>query len=553
MKWYEYVCTGRFRQQLKTEGLSIRRRFTLYTVSVICLFLALIFVLLNLFGILNPTNRQIADDLEVRLNAYSDSIEKDVDELAACAVSFSEQLESIIQDYLVKNNLSYDAFQNNSSAINELENILYDTVYLNMQVAPASGAFFILNTDDRNTDTPYYHGIYLKYINLYSEHTVNNEFALYRGSFSTGKAHNIPFHSGWQSNSRTGFFSDCHELFTDNTHYILSPVVEIPETWERARYVYVPIRDYQDDIIGVCGFEVTDLLFQLTHKTEDGKWGSVIYGLLDSNTGIFSGQFSSARYNSVDNTLSIKSHNDFSALIFDSENCIGKTKELMLGNTVFHASAMITEVQYKDFLQEGQQRLILVCVVIALLALLCCIITSKKYVAPILRKFEQLKSREEYGEQLRIREIDDLFAFLAEKDNDYEKKLHALEIARQHAEEEARHTQAAYHKALEQYEFAKHEIDRLSEAHQEELVPEEYEFFLRNLSTLTPAEYRIYDLYLSGKNAKQIVETLSITENTLKYHNKNIYSKLGISSRKQLLRFATLKQHQDNKKETSHK
>ena len=45
---------------------------------------------------------------------------------------------------------------------------------------------------------------------------------------------------------------------------------------------------------------------------------------------------------------------------------------------------------------------------------------------------------------------------------------------------------------------------------------------------------------------------LDITENTLKYHNKNIYSKLGISSRKQLLRYATLKQHQDKKEQAGH-
>lgn len=31
---------------------------------------------------------------------------------------------------------------------------------------------------------------------------------------------------------------------------------------------------------------------------------------------------------------------------------------------------------------------------------------------------------------------------------------------------------------------------------------------------------------------------LNITENTLKYHNKNIYSKLGVSSRKQLIEIA---------------
>ena len=31
---------------------------------------------------------------------------------------------------------------------------------------------------------------------------------------------------------------------------------------------------------------------------------------------------------------------------------------------------------------------------------------------------------------------------------------------------------------------------------------------------------------------------LDITENTLKYHNRNIYSKLGVSSRKEMLHIA---------------
>ena len=34
------------------------------------------------------------------------------------------------------------------------------------------------------------------------------------------------------------------------------------------------------------------------------------------------------------------------------------------------------------------------------------------------------------------------------------------------------------------------------------------------------------------------MNALSINENTLKYHNRNIYSKLGVSSRRQLLEFA---------------
>ena len=79
---------------------------------------------------------------------------------------------------------------------------------------------------------------------------------------------------------------------------------------------------------------------------------------------------------------------------------------------------------------------------------------------------------------------------------------------------------------------------------------EDYEYFLCNLGTLTASEYRIYELYLEGKNVNQIAEIVGIKLNTLKFHNKNIYSKLGISSRKQLLKFAALKKQQDKKEES---
>ena len=60
-------------------------------------------------------------------------------------------------------------------------------------------------------------------------------------------------------------------------------------------------------------------------------------------------------------------------------------------------------------------------------------------------------------------------------------------------------------------------------------------FLSDQLPKLTPTERTIYDLYLDGKSTKDVLSKLSITENTLKFHNKNIYGKLGISSRKQLI------------------
>ena len=537
-------------KQFKEEGLSMRRRFAVYVFSVICLFLAVIIILLNLFGILNPTDRQIMNDLNAQLSACSDSIEGDCDELAACAISFSGQLEQSIQDYLTENNISFEELKNNSEALDKLQNRLYDSVYLNMQVAPASGAFCILDTTaNSNSETELFSGIYLKYINLYSENTVNNDFSIYRGSFSTGKSRGINFHSGWKNESSTDFFEYCNETFSDGTHYVLSPAVAIPDTWERARYIYVPIRDYNDNIIGVCGFEINDLLFQLSYRTDNGRWGDVTCGLLDESDGIYSGQFSSGRYNNIGNGLTVTNKKDSTQFDFGNEKCVGLTEQITLGKDSFSIAVMLPETQYESFLRKGQINILLIFLIAAIIAAACCVFMSKKYVSPILKRIEQVKSKENYGEQLRIREIDDLFAFLEEKDNDYERQLDDLENAKRFAEEEARKAKEKYEKAAEKYELAKSEIDRLAEKHKEEIVPEEYQFFVENLGMLTPAEYRVYELYLSGKTAKQITEILHITENTLKYHNKNIYSKLGISSRKQLLRFAALKQHRDGKED----
>ncbi len=64
---------------------------------------------------------------------------------------------------------------------------------------------------------------------------------------------------------------------------------------------------------------------------------------------------------------------------------------------------------------------------------------------------------------------------------------------------------------------------------------EEIECFCQGLKKLTPTEKAIYEAYLCETPTKEVMNTLNIKENTLKFHNKNIYGKLGVSSRKRLL------------------
>lgn len=70
--------------------------------------------------------------------------------------------------------------------------------------------------------------------------------------------------------------------------------------------------------------------------------------------------------------------------------------------------------------------------------------------------------------------------------------------------------------------------------------------FSEGLSRLTPKEREIYESYVQGMTTAQIMEKLQIKENTLKFHNKNLYGKLGVSSRKQLMHLACVSAQKEN-------
>lgn len=91
------------------------------------------------------------------------------------------------------------------------------------------------------------------------------------------------------------------------------------------------------------------------------------------------------------------------------------------------------------------------------------------------------------------------------------------------------------------------EIDRLAYSRKNEIDPDNYEAFEIGLKELTKNKKTIFNLYLQGKNAKEIADILNIRESTPPFHNHNIPEKPGVSSRKQMLRYATLL-----KQETQH-
>jgi len=69
----------------------------------------------------------------------------------------------------------------------------------------------------------------------------------------------------------------------------------------------------------------------------------------------------------------------------------------------------------------------------------------------------------------------------------------------------------------------------------EAISSERIEIFVKGLKRLTPTEKSICDAYIARVTTKEIMANLNIKESTLKYHNRNLYGKLGVKSRKEIL------------------
>ena len=154
---------------------------------------------------------------------------------------------------------------------------------------------------------------------------------------------------------------------------------------------------------------------------------------------------------------------------------------------------------------------------------------SKRFIIPIKKSLDKIKQSEKLQadeSQSGLFEIDDLFAFLSQKDSEHQKSIDELSEKNEHSQSEI--------------ECIRNENKRLIKEHKNIIVQDDYDHFCSGIRSLTPKERKIFDLYLDGKTVPEIIQIIEVKESTLKYHNSNIYSKLGVSSKKQLLNFAAI-------------
>ena len=524
---------------------SMKRKLFGYMFLLAVLLLVLLFAGLLLLGRFTGVKQETYETLEFQAVVFERQIESHMDSLAVMGIQLSNDTAATVDGYLAENRIAFSDLNDSEKNISGVQNALFEQLRHKLLETDCSGAFIVLdatvNTALDQADTSRM-GIYLQHSSLDSS---DNGILLYRGISTLGKNHGVMPHRKWRLEFQTDLLLNHTEIAERaklplQHAYRFTDVFTLPGTSERAVLFTLPIVGGDGTIYGLCGFEISESYFKHLFS-QPSNLGHAIFAINKGSEGIINaadsfscgikdgyylapkGEFVSSDFG---NGLTLFKGNSSSYI------GVSKTVSLCKDDCNYSINVLIPKQDYNALSASNTIRIILLILLLACVTIGCCFYFSRRFLLPIKQGLKQIKQKE-YGGHCGVTEIDDLFAFLAEQDAIAEAQL-------AEAESQRIRIQSTLDQIVSEKLEAEQTVARLAYSRKNEVDPYEYEQFLMGVQTLTSTERIVFNYYLDGKSVKQIVTLAGIKESTVRFHNRNIYSKLGVNSLKQLLLYAAV-------------
>ena len=527
----------------KNKKTSMHRKLLLYMLTLVLLIVLFIGVGLFFVGQFSTTTEKYSNNLTFQSEFYTRQIEKYFDDISMMSEMLATDSSKIIDDYLTENGIDLSALNDSELHTEGVQKALLPKLREELLKADASGAFIILNAtvNTRKEDSDGSRtGLYFQRSTL---DRTDETLLLLRGCANLGRENDIMPHRRWRLEFKTEFVPEIKNSFgktkAGNKISVLTDVFTLSGINEKTMAFFTPLYDSDNFFYGICGFEISGEYFkdyfaqptrfeQLTctfAKTEED-------GRIDCENIFWTGVLGGYSLKPSGTLIPKKIKGNLSELS-GKNNFIAAGKEVTICNENYTLTVMQPKSEFDKTVAVNVTKIVLVCFLLVFTAVMLCIFFSRKFVAPVIKNLERIRKQEHAEAKSGITEIDDLFVYLAEQDrlrdietNRLKRQNDELAIVTENQTAEIDKQQA--------------EIDRLAYSRKTEIDPDNYEIFKIGLKELTKTEKTVFDLYLHGRTAKEIAGILNIRESTLKFHNHNILEKLGVSSRKQMLRYATL-------------
>lgn len=537
---------------VSTKKLTLKRKLFGYMCILALLLCALLVAGMLLIGHFTGTKQRIAEALEFQTELFERQIDTYYDNLAVMSVQLSYNATAVLEEYLSENKIAFKELNGSETHIENLQEKLIDPIKHKLWEADCTGAFVMLeaqvNSKVKNADTSRT-GIYLQRNSLEATDT---RVLLYRGLAKTGKDHDCMPHRKWRLEFSTSLFPNYGELkssaaFPLNQSYRITDVVLLPGTDQHVMLMTVPLLSKDGEFYGICGFELNEGYFKQIFAQPSELERAVLCISKSSESLILSE--STTLSAGVLNEYYLEPRGSFASSSFggglteysgENESYIGITKEICIcpSTCTSAISVLIPKADYEYMLSADILRIIFLVIAFTFALLGLSMFFAKRYLQPIKNALDGIRKKEYSLDTAFSSEITDLFAYLAEQDKKAEEELERLNREKTDAVNAADELQSKYNEAAMQNE-------RLAYSRKDEIDPFDFENFKNGLKTLTAKEREVFDFYMQGKTVKEIISLLGLQESTVRFHNKNIYSKWGVHSLKQLLRYAAVLQQSD--------
>ena len=514
------------KQELKKTsalGLSMRLKlflFLMVLVVVMVLGVIVVFLLTGTFTAGLGMNEKLFSD---NLNHAFRSISKQYGQLSAQAVEFAGDLSISMENTLREKGRTVTDLQDHPEILEDLLTGEYQRALFSLQRAKSSGVFIILDATvnpklENAADSRA--GLFIKNMEPNILSASSPTILLLRGFPGIGRKNHISMHAQWSMEFDTSsapyyripMLEATRQKLSLSRLYYWNPAATLPGTSEEVMLCSVSLLDSKGNVFGICGFEVSAMLFKLAHMPDSSTYTRLFCMLapvsgngLDTSGAMFSGGYSARSIFLQEQPLTIEKHRR-SFFRYTEEG--GNTYlgfhlpvEMYPRDSAFYdqkwaVALMAPAEDIKNSLAGFNFRLAVLFAVLMGLGIVISVFLSRLYIKPIIEGLDKIKSEVlDDASKTKIPEIDELIEFLS---------------ARLH-EKSSRESQ------------------------EKDLSSTMLNDFIKNLPTLSPAERAVFNLYVRQHTAKEIAGILCLSINTIKTHTKRIYSKLNVSSRAELL------------------
>lgn len=477
-------------RQIAYAGSGKALKLRLQVISLLVLLLFLIGVPATLFasGILKTKREESQKFIENTLDNTANQLKRDYNNATLYAVELSRNLSLAIEKQLESSSIPVPELKKHPEIIEELLRNQLNYLLETLEKSRCSGVFLILDATINPTLSGSEHsraGLYLKNMepNIISATGPNVRYL--RGPMPIAYNSKLQVLPQWRMEFDTATFQGFSKAMAAgqtslplNRSYYWTDAQPIALGNDPVMLCLLPLIDTTGNTFGVCGVEVSSMLFKLAYSPPQTYFNDIffLFAPAQDNSMTVNGSFIAGCYCPLPKTeqiIEIHENKLSNRYFLGTEIYAGLHQKISLypGNSIFQERwnlALLTpEKELVKVIGSQNKRLYLLLIALMTLGVALFVFISTRYVKPVLQVVESDSSRN----------MDHSFPSSS-----------ALLIQ-----------------------------------------------FEKNIQSLSIAELAVFELYRKGHTAQEAAKALYLSINTIKTHNKRIYTKLNVSSKKELM------------------